>query len=67
VDEWFACGRARILDLAAENNTVAPRKFAGVLEAALGDRVTVVVYPNAGHVLPVEQPQAMSEAIAAFA
>jgi len=29
VDEWFTCGRARILDLAAENNTVAPRKFAG--------------------------------------
>jgi len=67
VDEWFTCGRARILDLAAENNTVAPRKFAGLSEAALGDRGTVVVFPNAGHALPEEQPQAMSEAIAAFA
>lgn len=67
VDAWFACGQARILDLQAENDAVAPRKFAGVLKAALGDRVTVVVIPNAGHALPEEQPQAMSEAIAAFA
>ena len=51
----------------AENDTVAPRKFAGVLKAVLGDRVTVVVIPNAAHALPEEQPQAMSEAIAAFA
>ncbi len=67
VDAWFACGQARILDLQAENDAVAPRKFAGVLKAALGDRVTVVVIPNAGHALPEEQPQAMSEAITAFA
>jgi pimeloyl-ACP methyl ester carboxylesterase len=51
----------------AENDIVAPRKFAGVLKAALGDRVTVVMIPNAGHALPEEQPLAMSEGIAAFA
>ena len=67
VDEWFACGTARILDLQAENDAVAPRKFAGVLKAALGDRVTVVVIPNAGHALVPEQPEAMANAIAAFA
>ena len=67
VDEWFACGTARILDLQAENDAVAPRKFAGVLKAALGDRVTVVVIPNAGHALVPEQPEAMAKAIAAFA
>jgi|HubBroStandDraft_2_1064218.scaffolds.fasta_scaffold03537_3 pimeloyl-ACP methyl ester carboxylesterase len=67
VDEWFACGTARILDLQAENDAVAPRKFAGVLKAALGDRVTVVVIPNAGHALVPEQPEAMADAIAAFA
>jgi len=67
VDEWFACGSARILDLQAENDAVAPRKFAGVLKAALGDRVTVVVIPNAGHALVPEQPEAMAHAIAAFA
>jgi pimeloyl-ACP methyl ester carboxylesterase len=67
VDLWFACGQARILDLQAENDTVAPRKFAGVLKAALGDRVTIVVVPHAGHALAPEQPRAMAEAIAAFA
>jgi pimeloyl-ACP methyl ester carboxylesterase len=67
VEGWFACGKARILDLQAENDTVAPRKFAGVLKAELGDRVTVVVIPNAGHALAPEQPAAMSKAIAAFA
>jgi pimeloyl-ACP methyl ester carboxylesterase len=58
---------ARILNLQAENDTVAPRKFAGVLKAALGERLTVIVIPNAGHAVPEEQPQAMREAIAAFA
>lgn len=67
VDDWFACGNAPILDLQAENDAVAPRKFAGVLKAALGDRVTVVVIPNAGHALVPEQPEAMANAIAAFA
>jgi len=66
-DEWFACGTARVLDLQAENDAVAPRKFAGVLKAALGDRVTVVVIPNAGHALVPEQPEAMANAITAFA
>ena len=66
VDVWFAAGKAPILDLQAENDTVAPRKFAGVLKAALGDRVTVVVIPHAGHALAPEQPRAMSKAIAEF-
>lgn len=67
VDEWFACGTTRVLDLQAENDAVAPRKFAGVLKAALGDRVTVMVIPHAGHALVPEQPKAMASAIAAFA
>jgi pimeloyl-ACP methyl ester carboxylesterase len=67
VDDWFASGTARILDLQAENDAVAPRKFATVLKAALGDRVTVVVIPNAGHALVPEQPEAMANAIASFA
>lgn len=67
VDEWFACGTTPVLDLQAEDDAVAPRKFAGVLKAALGDRVTVVVIPHAGHALVPEQPKAMAAAIAAFA
>jgi len=67
VDEWFACGTTRVLDLQAENDAVAPRKFAGVLKAALGERVTVEVIPDAGHALVPEQPKAMARAIASFA
>ena len=67
VDVWFAAGTAPILDLQAEQDTVAPRKFAGVVKAALGDRVTVVVIPDAGHALAPEQPKAMADAIAAYA
>jgi pimeloyl-ACP methyl ester carboxylesterase len=66
VDLWFAAGTAPVLDLQAEDDTVAPRKFAGVMKAALGDRVTVVVIPNAGHALAPEQPKAMADAIAAY-
>jgi len=67
VDTWFASGTAPILDLQAEDDTVAPRKFASVLKQALGDRVTVIVIPHAGHALAPEQPRAMAEAISAFA
>lgn len=67
VDGWFACGKAPILDLQAEQDTVAPRKVAGILKAELGSRVTVKVIPNAGHALAPEQPKAMAAAIVEFA
>lgn len=67
VDQWFAGGKAPILDLQAEYDAVAPRKFSGVLKTALGSRVTVEVIPNAGHALVPEQPNATATAIAAFA
>lgn len=67
VDQWFAAGTAPILDLQAQDDAVAQPKFRGVLKAALDDRVTVVVIPDAGHALAPEQPEAMANAIAAFA
>jgi pimeloyl-ACP methyl ester carboxylesterase len=33
----------------------------------LGDRVTVIVVPNAGHAMAPEQPKAMADAISEFA
>jgi pimeloyl-ACP methyl ester carboxylesterase len=66
VDEWFATGRAPILEIQAQYDAVAQPKFRPVLKAALGDRVTVVVIPNAGHALVPEQPEATANAIAAF-
>jgi pimeloyl-ACP methyl ester carboxylesterase len=67
VDEYFAGGTAPILDLQAEDDTVAPRRFANVMKSMLGDRVTITVIPHAGHALAPEQPAAMADAIAAFA
>jgi pimeloyl-ACP methyl ester carboxylesterase len=67
VDDYFAAGTAPILDLQAEQDPVAPRRFSGVLKSLLGDRVTVVVIPNASHALFPEQPDAVAEAIATFA
>jgi len=67
VDEYFAAGKAPILDLQGADDTVAPRRFSNVMKSMLGDRVTIVVVPHAGHALAPEQPAAMSDAIAAFA
>jgi pimeloyl-ACP methyl ester carboxylesterase len=67
VDDYFAAGTAPILDLQAEHDPVAPRRFAGVLKSLLGDRVTIAVIPNASHALFPEQPKAVAEAIAIFA
>lgn len=67
VDDYFAAGTAPILDLQAEQDPVAPRRFSGVLKSLLGDRVTIVVIPNASHALFPEQPNAVAEAIASFA
>ena len=66
VDDYFAAGSAPILDLQAEHDAVAPRRFSRVLKSMLGDRVTVVVIPDAGHALAPEQPKAMADAISAF-
>ena len=67
VDDYFAAGTAPILDLQAEQDPVAPRRFSGVLKSLLGDRVTVVVIPNASHALFPEQPDAVAKAITTFA
>jgi pimeloyl-ACP methyl ester carboxylesterase len=67
VDEYFAAGRAPILDLQAESDTVAPQRFSKVLKSMLGERVTIEVIKNAGHALAPEQPEAMALAIARFA
>jgi pimeloyl-ACP methyl ester carboxylesterase len=67
VDDYFAAGTVPILDLQGEADTVAPRRFSGVLKSMLGDRVQIVVLKDAGHAMAPEQPKAMADAIATFA
>jgi len=55
-----------LLDRQAEDDPVAPRRFAGVLKSALGHRVTIVVIPQASHALAPERPATVADAIATF-
>ena len=64
LDQFIGAGRAPILDLQGEQDTVAPHANSLSLRNELGaDRVTVVVVPNAGHALLPEQPDAAAAAI----
>lgn len=65
VDDYFSAGsQVPILDLQAEHDAVV---VPNVMQAYLGERVTVQVIRDAGHAMAPEQPRAMAEAIAAFA
>jgi pimeloyl-ACP methyl ester carboxylesterase len=65
IDDYFSAGtHVPILDLQAENDAVV---IPNIMKPYLGDRVTVQVIANAGHAMAPEQPQAMCDAIAAFA
>jgi pimeloyl-ACP methyl ester carboxylesterase len=64
IDDYFAGGTAPILDLQAQYDAVV---IPNIFKPLLGDRVTVSVISDAGHALAPEQPEAMSNAIAAFA
>ncbi len=63
VDDFFAGGRAPILNLQAEHDVIAPQRFARVLSDVLGERVTNVTIRNAAHALLPEQPQAVVAAL----
>lgn len=66
VEDYFAAGGVPLLDLQAQEDTIAPRRHAHVLQDALGAQVSVVVVPRAGHALVPEQPAAVCDALAAW-
>lgn len=63
LDQFIGTGQAPILDLQGEQDTVAPHANSLSLRNELGERVAVVVLPNAGHALLPEQPEAAAAAI----
>jgi pimeloyl-ACP methyl ester carboxylesterase len=63
VDDFFAGGRAPILNVQAAHDVVAPPAYANVLREYLGERVTNLTIPDAGHALLPEQPAAVVRAI----
>ncbi len=65
-DEWWGSGTAPLLDLQAALDPFKPRETANELKDELGERVSIVVIPNASHALIPEQPAAVVEAIVAW-
>jgi pimeloyl-ACP methyl ester carboxylesterase len=62
-DEYIPAGRAPILDMQAEYDTVVPPSARQDLKNELGERVTIHVIRNAGHALIPEQPRAVADAM----
>lgn len=65
--DWWSGGKAPLLDLQAELDPFKTPDKRNEMKDEFGDRVTVTVIPNASHALVPEQPQAVVEAIAAWA
>jgi len=63
----YAAGQAPVLYIQPSHDPLAHVEDAEQYRRALGDRVTVVVIPNSAHAVIVEQPEAVSHALIAYA
>jgi pimeloyl-ACP methyl ester carboxylesterase len=61
--EWWAGGRAPLLDLQAEQDPFKTPDKRNEMKNEFGDRVTIVVIPGASHALFPEQPGAVVDAL----
>ena len=66
-EEDFAGGSAPILYLQPTHDPLAHGHHAQEYRARLGDRVTIVMIPQASHAAIAEQPEFISDALIAFA
>jgi len=62
-DEWWSGGAAPLLDLQAAQDPFKPEAKRNEMKDEFGERVTVMVIPNASHALMPEQPKAVVEAL----
>jgi len=63
----YAAGKAPVLYIQPSHDPLARVDEAEEYKKALGGRVTVVVIPNSAHAVIVEQPDAVSDALIAYA
>ena len=63
VGNWWAGGTAPMLAVQPADDRLAVPANADALAEAVGDRVEVVVIPDAGHALLPEQPEAVAETV----
>jgi len=66
-EEDYAAGNVPILYLQPDHDPLAHVEDALEFKRALGDRVTVAVIPNCSHAAIAEQPDAISDALIAYA
>ena len=64
--EWWQAGTAPILDVQPESDVMIPPESQSRYRDELGERVSIVRIPDAGHALLPEQPQALARALLDF-
>jgi pimeloyl-ACP methyl ester carboxylesterase len=65
--EWWQAGAAPILDVQPEDDVMIPPESASRYRDDLGERVSIVRIPKAGHALLPEQPDLVARALLDFA
>lgn len=66
-EEYVPAGPAMpILDIQGDADVIIPAAYSQDLRKELGDRVTVVVIPHAGHAMLPEQPASVADAVAGW-
>ena len=66
LEEWWGAGTAPLLVIQGLDDTAAPPGNGHALREQFGERVRVIDLPCAGHFLLLEQPEAVTHAIAEF-
>ena len=66
LEEWVAGGEGPLLMVMGEDDLTAPVENGHIMKAEHGDRLTLVVVPDAGHVVGLEKPAETTAAIVQF-
>jgi pimeloyl-ACP methyl ester carboxylesterase len=66
LEEWWGAGTAPLLVIQGLDDEVAPPGNGHALREQFGERVRVIDLPRAGHFLVLEQPKAVTRAVAEF-
>jgi pimeloyl-ACP methyl ester carboxylesterase len=66
LEEWWGAGTAPLLVIQGLDDEAAPPGNGHALREQFGERVRVIDLPRAGHFLLLEQPEAVSRAVAEF-
>ena len=66
LEDWWSAGTAPLLVIQGLDDTIAPPGNGHALREQLGERVRLIDLPRAGHFLLLEQPEAVTRAVAEF-